>query len=130
MFRWDEATNGRTDADDARAPTHDASPTANDDARQAGHGTTRQIRQNGLSAFFVAMNRRYLVRRFFFGSINTTYYFFLNLQHESVDLVPVFITIHLIKSNFNCSYERNCFIPISSVSHSHVLFRLNIDKHV
>lgn len=59
--RRHEAANGRTHADDARTPTHDASPTTDDDASQAGHDETRQIRQ-WILPFFVAMNRRGLVR--------------------------------------------------------------------
>ncbi|KAG7226762.1 hypothetical protein INR49_014111 [Caranx melampygus] len=60
--RRHEAANGRTNADDARATTHDASPSSNDDASQAGHDASRQIRTSGFSLFLDAVNRRGLVR--------------------------------------------------------------------
>lgn len=61
-FRRHEAAAWRTHADDARTPAHDASPSTDDDASQAGHDATRQIRASGFPPFFVVMNRLCLVR--------------------------------------------------------------------
>lgn len=73
-LRRHEATDGRTHADDARTPTHDASPTADDDASQAGHDETRQIRPSGFCPFLVAMKRHGEVRTLglTLGFINAT----------------------------------------------------------
>lgn len=60
-FRRHEAAHGRPDANDARTPAHDASPSTNDDASQAGHDATRQIRARRSLPIFVAVNREPLM---------------------------------------------------------------------
>lgn len=56
-LRWYEATDRGTHADDARTPTYDASPSTNDDASQARHDATRQIRASEYPQLFVGINR-------------------------------------------------------------------------
>lgn len=96
-----EATNGRTDADDAWTTTHDASPPSHDDAGQTRNGSPRQIRLRG---GFVVINRFCPVKTlgFFLNSA-------VNLEHKSFLIMTFLIFFFFAPSGIYTIHIWNSF---------------------